>query len=461
MKKSYIYMLACGLAFSTLNASAYEVTTEDKQARDYYYTAIEKYDLGDYNAVLKLLEKAEAKLGKTNARIEYMRARVQYALGNDVETQKACKAYFASQVIKDNGYTLMTSINDEVSVRLDSARKASYEQAIAEKEAVEAKAIAAKKAAKDREAVMKEAAARRAADVETQKNVKADELKVFQEVQKKNTKESYQQFIYDYPSGYYVSQAKSEMNKKWPAPVRVLRKNKYGYVDKSGNLVVKAKYDWGADFSEGMARVSVGGKYGFVNEAGKEIVPLKYVSASNYSYGYAVVKGADNSAFFLNKNGEKMNDVVYSDAKAFSEGLAAVQSEYFKYGFIDVNGNEVISCDYQTVSWFKEGLVAVSKKLENGQTAYAYIDKEGNAVTEFEYEDAKDFQGGVACVKKNGKFGLIDKFGGPITECEYDYISTFNGDGYALAKKNGWDVYLDKEGTPWAKANGKFIKVSY
>jgi len=126
-----------------------------------------------------------------------------------------------------------------------------------------------------------------------------------------------------------------------------------------------------------------------------------------------------------------------------------------------VNGNEVIPCDYQTVSWFKEGLVAVSKKLENGKTAYAYIDKEGNAVTEFEFEDAKDFQGGVACVKKNGKFGLIDKFGGPITECEYDYISTFNGDGYALAKKNGWDVYLDKEGTPWAKANGKFIRVSY
>ena len=155
-----------------------------------------------------------------------------------------------------------------------------------------------------------------------------------------------------------------------------------------------------------------------------------------------------------------MNEAVWYDAKAFSEGLAAVQNEFFKYGFIDVEGNEVIPCEYNTVSWFKEGIVAVSKKMENGKIAYGYINKSGNPITAFEFDDAKDFQDGVACVKKNGKFGLIDKFGGPITECEYDYISSFNGEGYALAKKNGWDVYLDREGVQWAKANGKYIKLN-
>ena len=154
-----------------------------------------------------------------------------------------------------------------------------------------------------------------------------------------------------------------------------------------------------------------------------------------------------------------MNDIIYNDAKAFSEGLAAVQNEYFKYGFIDTDGNEVIPCEYSTVSWFKEGLVAVSKKLENGKIAYAYINKSGAPITQFEFEDAKDFQNGIALVKRNGKFGLIDKFGGPVAECEYDYISNFNGEGYALAKKNGLDVYLDKNGNQWAKANGKFIKL--
>lgn len=463
MKKNILYALfvSGSLLFASEAFAQMEISQEDKQARELYYQALSKFDLGDYKKVLTLLDQAEAKMKESNARISYLRARCQYALGNDVETQKACKSYFASPLVKDEGYTLMNTINEEVSVRLDSMSKARYEKALAEREAAAAKEEAEKLAAKNRAEVMKKAAERRLKDVEEQKIVKQEEFAKFQEVQKKNTKEAYQQFIYDNPCGYYTSQAMSEMKKKWPAPVRVLRKNKYGYVNKSGDLVVKAKYDYGSDFVEGMARVSKAGKYGFVNEAGKEIIPLTYQSASNFNYGFAVVKSADNEAYFVNKNGEKMNDIIYNDAKAFSEGLAAVENEYYKYGFIDVEGNEVIPCEFSTVSWFKEGLVAVSKKMDDGRTLFGYIDKNGVSITQFEFEAANDFQSGVACVKKNGKYGLIDKFGGPITECEYDYISSFNSEGYALAKKSGWDVYLDRNGTPWAKANGKYIKVSY
>lgn len=463
MKKNILYALfACGSLL--VGAEAYaqtEVSPADMQARELYYQALNKFDQKSYEDVVKLLNMAEAKLKESNARINYLRARAQYALGNDVETQKACKNYFASPLVKDEGYALMNTINEEVSIRLDSLNKIRYEKALAEREAAAAKEEAEKIAAKNRAEVMKQAAERRAKDIEAQKLLKEEELVKFKAVQAKNTKEAYQQFIYDNPSGFYVEQAKSEMKKKWPAPVRVLRKNKYGYVNKAGDLVVKAKYDYGSDFVEGMARVSKAGKYGFVNDMGKEIIPLIYQSASNFNYGYAVVKSADNEAFFVNTKGEKMNDIIYNDAKAFSEGLAAVENEFYKYGFIDVEGNEVIPCEFATVSWFKEGLVAVSKKMDNGKTLFGYIDKEGKSVTQFEYEAANDFQEGVACVKKNGKFGLIDKFGGPITECEYDYISSFNNEGYALAKKGGWDVYLDRNGESWAKANGKYIKVSY
>lgn len=461
MKKNILlYVLMGGASMLSLNLSAAELTQADKEARKCYMKALDKYDSGEYKEALKFLDQAETKLGETNPRISYLKARSQYALKNYTEAQKACKVYFSSPVIKDDGYTLMTKLNDEVNLLVDSINKKTRDDVAKQLNEAAEKEAAAKAAAADRATVMKQAAMRRAQDAVEQKRCKEQEYNVFQEVQKKNTKEAYQQFIYDYPSGYYVAQAKSEMNKKWPSLTRVLRNNKYGYVDKNNSMVIKAKYDYASDFSEGMARVAKAGKYGFVNELGKEIVPLNYQTASNFSYGWAVLKSNDNSAFFVNKTGQKMNEAVWYDAKAFSEGLAAVQNEFFKYGFIDVEGNEVIPCEYNTVSWFKEGLVAVSKKMENGKIAYGYINKSGNPITAFEFDDAKDFQDGVACVKKNGKFGLIDKFGGPITECEYDYISSFNGEGYALAKKNGWDVYLDREGVQWAKANGKYIKLN-
>ena len=48
-----------------------------------------------------------------------------------------------------------------------------------------------------------------------------------------------------------------------------------------------------------------------------------------------------------------------------------------------------------------------------------------------------------------------------VAECEYDYISEFGADGLAFSRRNGCDVYLDKEGTPWAKVKGNLVRVNF
>ena len=40
---------------------------------------------------------------------------------------------------------------------------------------------------------------------------------------------------------------------------------KWGFVDKSGKVVVPLKYDWVGDFSEGLAAVTLNGKWGFIS----------------------------------------------------------------------------------------------------------------------------------------------------------------------------------------------------
>lgn len=459
MKKIVVFFL---MASSTLMVFAQNknLSSEEKLARKNYYKAVEYFDAGDVNSAVKYIELAEKALNKTNARLSYVKAKALYKQGDLSNTHAACTKYFASNPMQDNGYFEMTQILDDVTSQLAAAAAQRREEAAAQREANIEAAARAEEEAKEKAVAMASAAERRAKDAQDQVALDAKIAEEYKAVQASNSKDQYQEFIYKYPSNKIAATAKAEMQKKWPAPVRVMSKNKYGY-QMGKNMVVKAKYDNASDFNEGLARVGKDNKYGYVNESGKEIVPVQFPAASNFNYGFAAVKSAEGECYFIDKQGKKMNDQVYADAKAFNEGLAPVQTnDKFLYGFIDTKGNMVIDPAYNTTSWFFEGLAAVSKNV-GGAKLYGYINKDGKNITDFVYEEAKDFSCGVARVKRNGKFGLLDKFGAPITDCVYDYISDFANDGYALAKKSNTKIYLDREGNTWAKANGKYVEVKF
>lgn len=455
MKRIIFLLIAVSLTIFSLSAQ----TFNDSKAKSLYFKAAEDYEINDYKGALAKIAEAEKILGGTNARLSYLTAKSQYKLSNFAAAQDACKKYFASTPKKDAGYDEMQKMSEAITARIQAEAQQRAAEAEARRDAEAERMRKEQEEAHALELQMQLAAERRALDAEMQAVLDAETARIFKEVQAKNTPEAYQEFIYQYSYGKLTEQAKSEMQKKWPAPVRTLKNNKYGFIDKQGKMVVKASYDYASEFSEGLARVGKGGKYGFVNDKGKVVIPIQYVAASNFNYGLAVVKTADNKSFFVDKTGKALNENVYQDAKSFSEGLAAVQNQYYKYGFINPAGELVIPYEYSVVSWFKDGIAAVGIS-EGGKTLYAYIDQTGDQLTEFEFEEAKDFQNGVGRVKKGGKYGLVDKFGSPITCCEFDYISEFAEDGLALAKKGNFDVYLDKEGRPWAKVNNKLVKIN-
>src|SRR5664280_2471586 len=59
-------------------------------------------------------------------------------------------------------------------------------------------------------------------------------------------------------------------------PVRV--KDKFGYIDRTGKLVLKADFAGASRFSEGMAAVQLQkyGKVGYIDETGKVIIPPQF-----------------------------------------------------------------------------------------------------------------------------------------------------------------------------------------
>ena len=58
---------------------------------------------------------------------------------------------------------------------------------------------------------------------------------------------------------------------------------KYGYIDKSGKVVIEPQFDYVRDFSEGLAVVEKDGKWGVIDKNGKVVIePLPIY---NYAAG--------------------------------------------------------------------------------------------------------------------------------------------------------------------------------
>ncbi|MDQ3109522.1 MAG: WG repeat-containing protein [Bacteroidota bacterium] len=270
----------------------------------------------------------------------------------------------------------------------------------------------------------------------------------------------------------------------------------YGYVDKTGNLVLPAKYEVALPFHNGRAYVLYHDKWGVIDTKGNWIfVPmlewpgeLSYISKDHgnegrsfYKYeedGASTWKGENAAVYsfnegmgcifkydkygFIDTTGKIIAAPVYDEVKIFSNGLAAVRHGDL-WGYIDKTGKEIIPLAYFSAQNFSvEGLACVGTapkrtddheadmvmEYENSEIRYfGYIDKKGNWAIKPQFTEANSFSNGLAVVNLNyQKSGYIDKTGKFVVPPKYDYAGNF-ANGYALVRINMYDpVYIDKTG---------------
>ena len=275
------------------------------------------------------------------------------------------------------------------------------------------------------------------------------------------------------------------------------------YFDKQGKVYISdIRVESAYPFSDGMAKVSTGGKYGFIDKTGKIVIEPRYSDAKDFAEGYVPVK--ENKWYYIDKTGKKLSSLEFEQANVFSEGLASVKING-KYGFINKSGEIVIKPQFDEayaygLNMFKDGLALI-----NANGKFGFIDKSGSMVIKTQYSAVQDYYGlgpfknGIACVDlsandcifidKEGKqvfdktfnfsegfkedfavvmhgvrlgtgrytnqYGFIDKSGNQITEMKYNIAHSFSDD---LAQVGFWSNdgqaqpflkigYIDKKGT--------------
>jgi len=110
----------------------------------------------------------------------------------------------------------------------------------------------------------------------------------------------------DFSEGLAAAQVMGEMC--WcPAEASGSRRGSpksFGYIDKTGKMIIAPQFEYASPFSEGLARVSNCSKAGFIDNTGKVAIPLEYDEAFSFSGGLARVrKSGDENFSYIDKTG--------------------------------------------------------------------------------------------------------------------------------------------------------------
>ena len=76
-----------------------------------------------------------------------------------------------------------------------------------------------------------------------------------------------------------------------------IKNNKYGYMDRTGKIIIEPKFDFADYFVDGIALVSLNQKVGYINQFGEYIIKPQFENGESFSEGFAAVKKSELYGF--------------------------------------------------------------------------------------------------------------------------------------------------------------------
>lgn len=230
----------------------------------------------------------------------------------------------------------------------------------------------------------------------------------------------------------------------------------WGYIDKTGEIVIPCEWERAGAFSNGIASVEKNMKYGCINTAGQLIVPCQWnhFSPISFSEGLAAVQNDDGLWGFIDMTGTLVIPCAWEGGlpPSFSGGLAAVEKDG-RMGYINGSGEIVIPCDFKYAHAFSHGFAAVMD--DHG---LYFIDNSGSiAFPDIPYATGIDSfrEDGIAFLAFDDYTGIfIDTDGNTVCSltAEYRFRSNYREGLAGIAKLkeqgewSGCEGYIDKTG---------------
>lgn len=240
----------------------------------------------------------------------------------------------------------------------------------------------------------------------------------------------------------------------------VYQNDAWGYIDATGRMLIKPRFDEAEFFSDGLARVKVDGTYKFISPKGDVVLTPNVAWVGPFSEGLAVAKPVDGEHFgYIDESGVFVIEPQFMEAYVFSDGLAAVSAgtkpgqAQPAYGYIDSRGSFVIDPQFWNARRFSGGLAPV---LVGGFVfgKWGYVNREGQMVVKPQFENALPFSQGLAAVEIDdmSAWGYIDPQGQVVIEPQFRQAHTFASGRAAVETSFSDTYYINRVGDrvfPW------------
>lgn len=234
---------------------------------------------------------------------------------------------------------------------------------------------------------------------------------------------------------------------------------KWGFIDRSGNVVIEPRFDTKSQFVGGMAVVSIEGVHGYVSARGVFTPMPGKTQIYTFTGGLARVAavpvgddaGAGSARFgYIDHQFRPVIHAKFDSAGDFSENRAravpaarsASRDQRGRWGYIDRRGRWIIEPRFEDAGDFVDGRARVLLRDHWG-----YIDRDGRLVVEATFDNASNFSEGLAAVGVGGRQGYIDHRGVMVIEPQFQYAGRFCG-GVAVVTGESTRMfqYIDRTG---------------
>lgn len=221
---------------------------------------------------------------------------------------------------------------------------------------------------------------------------------------------------------------------------RVSIGNQWGYIDTNGDIAIHPEFDRAWDFTGGFAKIQINGKFGLIDQTGDLVAQAIYDKIGNPANGFIRVY-KDGQWSFLNNAGEaKFNG--FQSATDFDQQTAYVKKDN-QYYHLSTTGklSEI------------EGVKAIPRTLNNGRwiirtdNGFAILDHRGSIISQDDYQQINPFYEGMAAYMKGELWGYIDTSGQELVGPVFGLAWNFSN-GLARAAFRDGIAYIDKTMRP-------------
>lgn len=260
---------------------------------------------------------------------------------------------------------------------------------------------------------------------------------------------------------------------------------KWGFIDRTGHLVINIQFDDVNDFNNGLAPVRIGQEWGLINNSGKFIVQPKYNSLSALKNGFIALTNMPDVGLrmgYLDKEGKVTIQPKYEGIKIVGNNLFGVRENNL-WGLMNSKGEQLTPCIFDSIETSKSNLIIVGIKSfdttkyglinENGKIVnepvydklvssedglllsqldhkWGIINNEGRTISTPIYDNVRPFKEGLSAIYQNSKWGFIDTKGNIVVEPIYDFVGNFQDHRAVIGSKKfsgGFNYgYIDEKG---------------